>query len=177
MQHSVEAPTLAALADLVARCDQINRYATQLTAVEEMRIAALAAGILVMRQVLELKPIDASSLPARQARSQHWALSGGHLADAETPAIRRVRGLLVLDEHEQLKVLSDRTWRGQWTSITLWRNGEQGISSTDMMDYLARITRVAQARAPQIARSLLARAEAVVATQGMHAVGPRGRGG
>ena len=44
MQQSVEAPTPKALADLVARCDQINRFAMQLTAVEENRIAALAAG-------------------------------------------------------------------------------------------------------------------------------------
>lgn len=176
MQHPVDAPTPSALADLVARCDQINRFETQLTAAEELRIAALASGILVMRQVLELTAIEATSLPSRQARIQHWALAGGRLGDAETPAIRRLRGLLVLDAHEQLKILSDRTWRGQWTSITLWKNGEQGVSSADMMDYLARVTRIAHQRAPEVARSLLARAEGVTSAQALLAGGPRGRG-
>ena len=109
MQQSVESPTPKALADLVARCDQINRFAMQLTAVEENRIAALAAGILVMRQVLDLPLIDAEKLPMRQGRIQHWALTGGHLKEAETPAIHAVRGQLCLDEHEQVKVLSHRT--------------------------------------------------------------------
>jgi hypothetical protein len=177
MQHPVAAPTPRALADLVERCDQINRYETQLTAAEETRIAALASGILVMRQVLELKPIEPTSLPTRQARIQHWALAGGHLDEAETPAIRRLRGLLVLDEHEQLKVLSDRTWRGQWTSITLWKGGDHAVSSADMMDYLARVTRIAHQRAPDVARALLARAEALTASQPLLAAGPRSRGG
>src|SRR5215216_7420288 len=77
MQQSVEAPTPKALADLVARCDQINRFAMQLTAVEEHRVAALAAGILVMRQVLDLPLIEPEKLPMRQGRIQHWGLTGG----------------------------------------------------------------------------------------------------
>jgi hypothetical protein len=177
MQQPVEAPTPKALADLVARCDQINRFETQLTAAEEGRIAALASGILVMRQVLELSLVDPEQLPTRQGRMQHWALTGGHLEKAETLAIRAVRGLFVLDEHEQVKVLTDRTWRGQWRSVTLWKNGEHGVSTAAMLEYLAHLTRLAQDRAPDVARALLARSEAVAATHALLAVGPRQRGG
>jgi hypothetical protein len=177
MQDSVEAPTPKALADLVARCDQINRFAMQLTAVEENRIAALAAALLVMRQVLELKPIDPDRLPMRQGRIQHWALTGGHLKEAETPAIHALRGRLVLDEHEQVKVLSHRTWRGQWRSVTLWKSAEHKILPAAMMEYLARLTELAQRRAPEAARALLARSEAVTATHALLATGPRSRGG
>jgi hypothetical protein len=177
MQQPVEAPTPQALADLVARCDQINRFEMQLTAAEDARIAALASGILVMRQVLELPLLDPEKLPTRQARIPHWALSASHLKDAETPAIHAVRGLFVLDEHEQVKVLSERTWRGQWGTITLWKNGEHGVSSAAMLEYLARLTKLAQERAPDVARALLIRSQAVAATHGLLAVGPRQRGG
>jgi len=177
MQQSVQAPTPKALADLVARCDQINRFAMQLTAVEENRIAALAAGILVMRQVLDLRMIDPEKLPMRQGRIQHWALTGGHLKEAETPAIHAVRGQLCLDEHEQVKVLSNRTWRGQWRSVTLWKSAEHKILPATMMEFLARLTELAQKRAPDAARALLARSEAVTATHGLLATGPRQRGG
>ena len=177
MQQPVEAPTPQALADLVARCDQINRFETQLTAAEEARIAALASGILVMRQVLELPLVEAENLPTRQGRIQHWALTASHLKAAETPAIRGVRGLFVLDEHEQVKVLSDRTWRGQWRSVTLWKNGECGVSAASMLEYLANLTSLAQQRAPDVARALLIRSQAVAATHGLLAVGPRQRGG
>jgi len=175
MQQSVEAPTPRALADLVARCTQINRFETQLMAAEETRIAALASGILVMRQVLALSPLDPESLPMRQRRIQHWALTGGHLKEMESVAIRAVRGALVLDEHEQVKILSDRNWRGQWNSVTLWKHGERGIAAADMMEYLARLAALAQQRAPEAARSLLARSEAVVSAQTLLADGPRGR--
>ena len=177
MQQSVDAPTPKALADLVARCDQINRFAMQLTAVEENRIAALAAGILVMRQVLDLPLIDPEKLPMRQGRIQHWARTGGHLKEAETPAIHAVRGQLCLDEHEQVKVLAHRTWRGQWRSVTLWKSAEHKILPASMMEFLARLTELAQKRAPDAARALLARSEAVTATHGLLAVGPRQRGG
>lgn len=175
MQQSVEAPTPRALADLVARCTQINRFETQLMAAEETRIAALASGILVMRQVLKLSQLDPESLPLRQRRIQHWSLTGGHLKEVETPAIRAVRGALALDEHEQVKVLSDRSWRGQWQTVTLWKNGEGGIAAPEMMDYLAHIAALAQQRAPDVARSLLARSEAVTSAQALLADGPRGR--
>jgi len=175
MQNAVEAPTPKALADLVARCDQINRFEMQLTAVEEYRIAALASGILVMRQVLELPLIDAEKLPMRQGRIQHWALTGGHLREAETPAIHSVRGQLVLDEHEQVKVLTHRTWRGQWRSVTLWKAAEHEILPADMMAFLAQLTALAQRRAPDAARALLARSEAVTATHTLQAAGPRSR--
>ena len=177
MQQPVEAPTPAALADLVARCDQINRFETQLTAAEEARITALASGILVMRQVLELPLLDPEKLPTRQGRIQHWALSANHLKEAETPAIHAAPGLFVLDEHEQVKVLGERTWRGQWGTVTLWKNGDQGVSTAAMLEYLARLTSLAQKRAPDVARALLVRSEAVAATHTLLAVGPRQRGG
>jgi anti-sigma-K factor RskA len=177
MQQPVDVPTPQALADLVARCDQINRFETQLTAAEEARIAALASGILVMRQVLELPLVAAENLPTRQGRIQHWALTASHLKPAETPVIHGVRGLFVLDEHEQVKVLSDRTWRGQWRSVTLWKNGERGVSTAAMLEYLANLTSLAQQRAPDVARALLIRSQAVAATHGLLAVGPRQRGG
>ena len=177
MQQLVDPPTPQALADLVARCDQINRFETQLTAAEEARIAALASGILVMRQVLELPLLQAENLPTRQGRIQHWALAASHLKEAETPVIRGVRGLFVLDEHEQVKLLSDRTWRGQWRSVTLWKNGEHGVSAAAMLEYLANLTSLAQQRAPDVARAMLIRCQAVAATHGLLAVGPRQRGG
>jgi hypothetical protein len=95
----------------------------------------------------------------------------------ETPAIRGVRGLFVLDEHEQVKVLSERTWRGQWGSVTLWKNGDHGVSAAAMLEYLAGLTRFAQERAPDVARALLARSEAVAATHTLLGGGPRQRGG
>jgi hypothetical protein len=176
MQQPVEAPTPKALADLVERCEQINRFEMQLTAAEETRIAALASGLLVMRQVLELPLVDPEKLPMRQRRIQHWALTGGHLSEIETPAIRGVRGVVVLDEHEQVKVLSHRTWRGHWASVTLWKSGEHGVVAAEMMDYLARLTAHAQQRAPDAARALLVRSQAVAATQTLLSTGPRSRG-
>jgi hypothetical protein len=177
MQQPVEAPTPKALADLVARCDQINRFETQLTAAEETRIGALAAGILVMRQVLGLELVPPEKLPMRQGRIHHWVLTGAHLAEAETPAIRAVRGTFVLDEHEQVKLLSNRSWKGHWRTVTLWRNGEHGILAADMMEFLARLAALAQKRAPDAARALLARSEAVTATHEILGTGPRGRSG
>lgn len=175
MQQPIEAPTPEALADLVARCDEINRYATQLTAAEESRVAALAAGIVVMRKVLDLQPIAPERLPMRQGRIEHWALTGAQLESAETATIRHLHGTLVLDEHEQVKILSDRTWRGQWRAVTLWRDGVHGLSSSHLMEYLARLTALAQERAPAVARALLERSEAIAATQAMLRAGPRSR--
>jgi len=131
----------------------------------------------IMRQVLDLRLIDAEKLPMRQGRIQHWALTGGHLKEAETPAIHAVRGQLCLDEHEQVKVLSNRTWRGQWRSVTLWKSAEHKILPATMMEFLARLTELAQKRAPDAARALLTRSEAVTATHALLAAGPRQRGG
>jgi len=175
MPESIEAPTPHALADLVSRCDEINRYATQLTAAEETRIAALASGILTMRKVLDLKPVAPEKLPVRQGRIQHWALTGGHLTDGTPAAIRQVHGMLVLDEHEQVKVLSRRSWRGAWRRVELWRDGVAGLSASDLMDYLARLTTLAQQNAPDVARSLLERSQAIAATRSLRPVGPRSR--
>ncbi len=177
MQQPVEAPTPKALADLVARCDQINRFETQLTAAEETRIAAIASGILVMRQVLGLKLIEAEKLPMRQGRIQHWTLTGGHLKEAETPAIRAARATFVLDEHEQVKVLSHATWRGQWRAVTLWKNGDHGVSAASMLEFLTALTALAQRRAPDVARGLLARGVALSATDEQFGGAARSRGG
>src|SRR4051794_10814561 len=100
MQQPVEAPTPEALADLVARCAQIDRYATQLTAAEETRIGALAAGLLEMKGVLDLPAIKPERLPMRQRRIEHWTLTASHLNECLTPAIRKLHGTLALDEHE-----------------------------------------------------------------------------
>ena len=175
MQPPVEAPTPEALADLVARCSQINRYTTQLTAAEESRIAALASGIVTMRVVLDLKPILPDKLPMRQKRIEHWALTGGHLADLATPTIKRIHGALVLDEHEQVKILSNRTWKGVWRVVTLWRDGVHGLSSRDLMHYLVQLAKEAQERAPTSARILLERSQDVAAAGVLLPQGPRGR--
>ena len=114
---------------------------------------------------------DLKSFAAQEERLR------GHLKEVETPAIHAVRGHLVLDEHEQVKVLSHRTWNGQWRSVTLWKSAEHKILPAAMMEYLARLTELAQRRAPDAARALLARSEAVTATHGLLAAGPRQRGG
>jgi hypothetical protein len=161
MQQTVEAPTPRALADLVARCTQIDRFTVQLVAAEESRIAAFATGIVAMKGVLELAEIPREKLPARQSRIRHWAISGDELRELENSAVRHLDGVLVVDEHEQIKILSRRTWRGGWRLVTLWRDGVLGISSRDMLEYLARLAILAQERAPAAARELLARSEAV----------------
>jgi hypothetical protein len=173
MNGSVEGPTVAALANLVARCSEINRYATQLTVAEESRVAALAAALVTMRQVLGLERIGTMELPLRHARVAHWALTGTSLIEAETPAIRHLRGALVLDDHGQVKILSGRTWRGAWQSVALWRDGVHGLRAAALMDYLARLVGLANERAPHAARSLLERAKAVEATAGRAGSAPR----
>lgn len=175
MQSPVEAPTPRALADLVARCTQIDRFTLQLIAAEESRIAALASAIFAMRGVLALTEIPSSRLPSRQSRIEHWALTGGELEDAATPAIRRLRGTLVLDEHEQVKILTHRTWRGVWRVVTLWRDGVEGLSSRDLLEYLARLAMRAQDIAPAAARALRERSEAIAATASLLPIGPRSR--
>ncbi|MGH7618725.1 MAG: hypothetical protein ACREPM_16005, partial [Gemmatimonadaceae bacterium] len=157
-------PTPRALADLVSRCTQIDRFTIQLTAAEESRITALAAAIFAMRGVLALEEIPASRLPTRQSRIAHWALTGGDLDKEATPAIKRLRGALVVDEHEQVKVLVHRTWRGGWRAVTLWRDGVEGLSSRDLLEYLARLAVRAQEIAPAAARALRERGEAIAAT-------------
>ena len=175
MPNPTEVPTPAALADLVARCNEMQRYSTELTAAEETRVAALAAGILAMRQVLELEPIPSERLPLRQARMDHWALTGRNVEEAETLAIRNLHGALVLDEHGQIKVLSHRTWRGTWRNISLWRDGVEGLRASALMEYLARLVALAQRRAPDVARQLFERSEALVATHALLPPGPRSR--
>lgn len=175
MQQAVEAPTPQALADLVARCKEIGRYTTQLTAAEESRIAALSAALLAMRQVLDLHPIAPEKLPLRQARIAHWALTDSHHPDAAAHALVDRRAALAIDEHEQIKVLSDRTWRGVWRNVTLWRDGVHGISAASLMQYLAHLTALAQQRAPEVVSVLLERSEAVVAANALLPVGPRTR--
>jgi len=175
MQQAVEAPTPQALADLVARCKEIGRYTTQLTAAEESRIAALAAALLTMRQVLDLHPIAPDKLPLRQARIAHWALTDPHDPATTAPALVDRRAALAIDEHEQVKVLSDRTWRGVWRTVTLWRDGVHGISAADLMQYLAHLTALAQQRAPDVVSVLLERSESIVAANALLPAGPRTR--
>jgi hypothetical protein len=174
MNGPVEVPTLATLNDLVARCSEINRYATQLTAAEETRVAALAAGLVTMRQVLGLERIGSLELPLRHGRVAHWALTGMSVIEAETAPIRELQGQLVLDDHGQVKILSGKTWRGTWQSVSLWRDGVYGLRAADLMDYLARLVGLANERAPDAARSLLARGNAVEATAGLTGTAPRG---
>ena len=161
--HPVEAPTPRALADLVARCTEIDRFTVQLVVAEESRVAAFATALLAMRRVLNLTEVAADKLPARQGRNRHWVLAGGDLSDLMTPSIQKLDGLLVLDEHEQVKILSSRTWRGVWRVVTLWRDGVHSLSSRDLLEYMAKVAGHAQKRAPQAARELLARSEAVAA--------------
>jgi hypothetical protein len=80
---------------------------------------------------------------------------------------------LVLDEHGQVKVLGDRSWRGQWRSVTLWRDGVAGLSATDLLEFLARLAALAQARAPEAARRLVDRQSALTAARPLTAEGPR----
>jgi len=175
MQQPVEAPTPQALADLLARCKEIGRYATQLTVAEESRIAALAAALLTMRQVLALHPIAPEKLPLRQARIAHWALTDPHVEALAAHDLVDRHTALAIDEHEQIKVLSDRTWRGVWRTVTLWRDGVNGISAAALMQYLANLTALAQQRAPDVVAELLERSEAIVAANSLLPAGPRAR--
>jgi hypothetical protein len=176
MRNSAEVPTPAALADLVSRCNEMDRYTTELSAAEEMRIAALAAAIVSMRHILDLEEIASEKLPTRFARMDHWALTGPTIEEAETPAIRALHGALVLDEHGQVKLLTDRTWRGVWRHITLWKDGVAGVRSAELMEYLARLVGLTQRRAPQVARVLQERSEAIVGTHSLLPPGPRSSG-
>ncbi|MFN2564426.1 MAG: hypothetical protein ABR499_05365 [Gemmatimonadaceae bacterium] len=173
MNGSVEVPTIAVLNDLVARCSEINRYATQLTAAEESRVAALAAALVSMRQVLELERVGTMELPVRHARVAHWTLTGTSVIEAETTPIRQLQGLLVLDDHGQVKILSGKTWRGAWQTVSLWRDGVHGLRAAPLMDYLARLVGLANERAPEAARALLERRQAIETTAGLTGSGPR----
>jgi hypothetical protein len=167
MQHPVDAPTPQALADLVARCREIDRYATQLTSAEESRIAALASALLEMRSVLGLQRIPANKLPTRQARIDHWLLTGGALDALATPAIRALGGVLALDEHEQIKILSGHHWRGGWRTVTLWRDGVEQLSAHDLLEYLAVLAARAHERAPAAATALLERSRSLAGTDAL----------
>ena len=168
-----EVPTIAALTDLVSRCKEIDRYHTQLSAAEETRISALASAIVAMRHVLELDQVGRDTLPTRHLRAEHWALTCAATAEVVTPEVRSVKGLLVLDDHGQLKILSGRTWRGSWRSVTLWKDGVEGLTAPALLDFLARLATLAQERAPNAAQSLLERRKALLWTQSLGPTGPR----
>jgi hypothetical protein len=176
MTGSVEVPTTASLNALVARCSEINRFATQLTAAEETRVAALAAALLPMREVLGLERIGTMELPVRHARVAHWALTGTSVIEAETTPIRQLQGALVLDDHGQVKILAGKTWRGAWQTVSLWRDGVHGLRAAALMDYLARLIGLANERAPAAARALEQRGRAVEATARLTGTGPRTSG-
>ena len=175
MSQPVDVPTAASLADLVARCEQLHRYDTQLTAAEESRVAALADGLVSMRHVLQLPAISREKLPSRHGRMDHWALTGTTVSEAETPPIAELtrRSGLVLDEHGQVKVLGDRSWRGEWRSVVLWRDGTAGLRAADLMQYLARLAALAQARTAGAAHTLVDRHDAIEATRALTVEGPR----
>jgi hypothetical protein len=61
--------------------------------------------------------------------------------------------------------------------VALWRSGAQGLTAAVMLEYLARLVAMAQRRAPEAARKLLARSEALAATRDLMDQGPRPRGG
>jgi hypothetical protein len=126
-----------------------------------------------MRQVLGLERIGSLELPLRHARVAHWALTGTSVIEAETTPIRHLQGLLVLDDHGQVKILSGKTWRGTWQSVSLWRDGVHGLRAAPLMDYLARLVGLANERAPEAARALLERGRALDATAGLTGTGPR----
>jgi hypothetical protein len=83
--------------------------------------------------------------------------------------------VLVLDEHEQVKILSHRTWRGVWRAVTLWRDGMHGLSAHDLMQYLVQLATAAQQNAPASASVLLPRSQDVAAASQILPEGPRGR--
>ena len=171
-----EVPTIAALNDLVARCKEIDRYHTQLAAAEETRISALAAAIVAMRRVLDLEPVDREKLPTRHLRAEHWALVCPSTTAITTPAVRAIDGLLVLDDHGQVKILSGRTWRGHWRTVTLWRDGVEELTASALLEFLARLAGAAQERAPEAAEALLERRKALLHTQSLGPTGPRTSG-
>jgi hypothetical protein len=92
-----------------------------------------------------------------------------------TPAMKHLHGTLALDEHEQIKILSRRTWRGAWRVVTLWCDGVHGCAARDVMEYLARLAAEAHRRTPAAARALLERSQAIAATKELSPAGPRGR--
>lgn len=175
MQSPISAPTPEALADLVERCRQIDRYATQITAAEETRIAALAAALVSMRPVLELEIVPRGTLPGHHRRVTHWRLVSGHAAAIAEGAVRALGERLVLDEHGQVKVLAHRSWRGMWRTANLWRDGVEGLHSAALLVFLSRLVDLTQQRAPEVAQSLVERRDALAAARGLVEPGPRGR--
>jgi hypothetical protein len=167
MQQPIIAPTPEALADLVARCTEINRFEKQLTKAEETRISALASGILVMRSVLQLPEVPPERLPVRQSRFRHWMLTPDDLSELFTPEIKPFRERLVLDEHGQVKIVSGKAWRGAWREVALWRDGVQQLSAHDLMEYLVALTIATHDRAPDAARALLERSRSVAAARAL----------
>src|SRR5215208_4685603 len=100
-----------------------------LAAAEETRISALAAAIVSMRRVLDLQPIDRDKLPSHHRRAEHVALVCPSTHPMQTAVVRELKGLLVLDDHGQVKILSGRSWRGRWRTVTLWRDGVEGVDA------------------------------------------------
>jgi hypothetical protein len=168
-----EVPTAESLDDLVARCRQLDRYHTQLTSAEETRISAIASALVSMRRVLELEPIPAERLPAHHRRAEHWALVSSATDEALTEPVRSMEGLLALDEHGQVKILSDRSWRGRWRGVNLWKDGADGLSAAALLEFLAALAALAQTRAPGAAEELRDRRERLVTARELGPTGPR----
>lgn len=168
-----EIPTAEALDDLVARCRDLDRYHVQLTAAEETRISALASALVSMRRVLGLEAVPRERLPAHHRRAEHWSLVGKSTAPALTAAVKRMDGVLALDEHAQVKILSDRSWRGRWRGVNLWKDGAEGLAASALLDFLARLAALAHERAPEAAEELRERRETLVSAKSLGPSGPR----
>lgn len=173
MNAPYEVPTAEALDDLVARCREIDRYNTQLAAAEETRISALASALVHMVGVLELEPVPSDRLPAHHRRAEHWSLTGPSTQSVLTDAVKKMDGVLALDDHGQVKILSDRSWRGKWRGVNLWKDGADGLSASGLLEFLSRLAALAQERAPDAAEDLRDRRGIVISARALGPSGPR----
>jgi hypothetical protein len=91
MQQSVDAPTPKALADLAR--DATRSIDSRCSSPRWRRTASprWRRGFSSWAGA-DLKPIDPEK-PDAPGRIQHWALTGGHLKEVETPAIHAVQAI------------------------------------------------------------------------------------
>ena len=177
MQQPVEAPTPKALADLIARCDQINRrFETQLHSSRSHPYQR--AGVGHPCHAPSARPQGAGFGKAPDAPGAHSTLGAHRRASprsGNTADQCREEPTSCSTSTNRSKSCADRSWRGQWRSVTLWHNKENGVTAAQVMEFLARLTSLAHKRAPDVARGLLARSEAVVSALELVSQTPRGR--